>query len=240
MDEAIQVSYVIDKLHPSWKDFKHTLKHLKEELTLIELDKLLCIEESLRVQDSDNPKGSNVAGPSVVNMVEHNNFSRYNDNKAFLNGKLDEEVYMNQPQGLIMHGNENKVDMTKEFLSSKFYMKDMGEADVTLVSTPMNTSEKLMPNNGQVVSQAKYSRVIGCVMYAMTCTRPDIAFAVGKLSRYTSNPRTQHWMCLEAAEKEDEVFTSQWMCLEAAEKEDEVFTSQWYSNRLKGSILRTP
>nr|GEX81256.1 zinc finger, CCHC-type [Tanacetum cinerariifolium] len=36
----------------------------------------LRIEESLRVQDSDKPKGNNVVGPSVVNMVEHiNSFS---------------------------------------------------------------------------------------------------------------------------------------------------------------------
>ncbi|GJX52490.1 zinc finger, CCHC-type containing protein [Tanacetum coccineum] len=82
MDEAIQVSCIIDKLPPSWKDFKHTLKHLKEELTLVELGSHLRIEKSLRVQDSDKPKGNNVAGPLVVNMVEHNNSSRYNDNKG--------------------------------------------------------------------------------------------------------------------------------------------------------------
>ncbi|GJX87980.1 zinc finger, CCHC-type containing protein [Tanacetum coccineum] len=82
MDEAIQVSCIIDKLPPSWKDFKHTLKHLKEELTIVELGGHLRIEESLRVQDSDKPKGNNVAGPSVVNMVEHNNFSMYNNNKG--------------------------------------------------------------------------------------------------------------------------------------------------------------
>ncbi|GKD93409.1 hypothetical protein Tco_1373246 [Tanacetum coccineum] len=35
-----------------------------------------------------------------------------------------------------------------------------------------------MPNNSQVVSQLEYSRVIGYLMYAMTYTRPDIAFAV--------------------------------------------------------------
>ncbi|GJZ72938.1 zinc finger, CCHC-type containing protein, partial [Tanacetum coccineum] len=76
------VSCIIDKLPPSWKDFKHTLKHLKEELTLIELGSHLHIEESLRAQDNDKPKGNNVAGPLVVNMVEHNNSSRYNDNKG--------------------------------------------------------------------------------------------------------------------------------------------------------------
>ncbi|GKC41071.1 zinc finger, CCHC-type containing protein [Tanacetum coccineum] len=68
MDESIQISCIIDKLPPSWKDFKHTLKHLKEELTLIELDSHLRIEESLRAQDIDKPKGNNIVGPSVVNM----------------------------------------------------------------------------------------------------------------------------------------------------------------------------
>ncbi|GJZ52759.1 hypothetical protein Tco_0607644 [Tanacetum coccineum] len=44
------VSCIINKLPPSWKDFKHTLKHLKEELTLVELGSHLRIEESLRAQ----------------------------------------------------------------------------------------------------------------------------------------------------------------------------------------------
>ncbi|GJS96793.1 hypothetical protein Tco_0803761 [Tanacetum coccineum] len=82
MDEAIQVSCIIDKLPPSWKDFKHTLKHKKEELTLIELGSHLRIKVSLRVQDSDKPKGNNVAVSSVVNIMEHNNSIRYNDNKG--------------------------------------------------------------------------------------------------------------------------------------------------------------
>ncbi|GJY50431.1 zinc finger, CCHC-type containing protein [Tanacetum coccineum] len=116
---------------------------------------------------------------------------------AFLNRELEEEVYMNQPLGFIMPGNENKVDLTKEFLSSRFSMKDMEEADVIPVSTPLDTCEKLMPNKGQAISQLEYFRVIGCLMYAMTCTRSDIAFIVRKLSRYTSNPGTQHWQAIQ-------------------------------------------
>ncbi|GKC11131.1 zinc finger, CCHC-type containing protein [Tanacetum coccineum] len=474
MDEAIQVSCIIDKLPPSWKNFKHTLKHKKEELTLVELGNHLRIEESLKVQDNDKPKGNNVAGPynqmfrlNIVNdniasafmstsklndsilwhaRLGHVHFKRMQDmskdglilafdmdtkkcktcmlnkitkkpfqnvkretevlelihsdlcdlhatpslgNKkyfvtfiddasrfyviepndsisinsiiesrdvifdenrfssvlrprlrilngtediggsvvpeevtkekeaindemdsimgnnswvladlppgidyfdtyalvaristirllidmasihnliihqmdvktAFLNGDLDGEApkqwhqkfdevvlskgyLLNQADKcvyskfdetgkgviiclyvddmLIFGTDQVQVDLIKLFLSSRFSMKDIREVDVilgirikhesneiaisqsyyiekvvkkfnyfdcTTVSTPMDTSEKLMPNNGQVISQLEYSWVIGCLMYAITCTRPDIVFAIGKLN--TSNP----------------------------------------------------
>nr|GEW31470.1 ribonuclease H-like domain-containing protein [Tanacetum cinerariifolium] len=71
MDEAIQVSCIIDKLPPSSKDFKHTLKHKKEELTLVELGNHMCIKESLMVQDSDRIKSNNVVNPSVRISFHH-------------------------------------------------------------------------------------------------------------------------------------------------------------------------
>nr|GEW06057.1 hypothetical protein [Tanacetum cinerariifolium] len=56
MDESIFVSSIIDKLPPSWTDFKHTLKHGKDDLSLVELGSHLRIEASLRAQDSDKGK----------------------------------------------------------------------------------------------------------------------------------------------------------------------------------------
>nr|GEV75467.1 zinc finger, CCHC-type [Tanacetum cinerariifolium] len=50
---------------------------------------------------------------------------------------------------LIVDTDHVQVDLTKEFLSLRFYMKDKKEANVILVITLMDTSEKLMPNNGQ-------------------------------------------------------------------------------------------
>ncbi|GKF98114.1 zinc finger, CCHC-type containing protein [Tanacetum coccineum] len=61
------------------------------------------------------------------------------------------------------------------------------------VSTPMEASIKLVPNMGKPVNQFEYSRAIGYLMYAMTSSRPDISYAVGKLSRFTSNPSNHHW-----------------------------------------------
>ncbi|GKB01516.1 hypothetical protein Tco_0829560 [Tanacetum coccineum] len=93
-------------------------------------------------------------------------------------------------------------------------LKKFNYFDCTLLSTPMDKSKKLMPNNGQAVSQLEYFRVIGYLMYAMTCTRPDITFVVGKLSRYTSNPGTQHWQAIQRiSNNEDNSSTSCWVFL---------------------------
>ena len=38
-----------------------------------------------------------------------------------------------------------------------------------------------------------YASTIGILMYAKVCTRPDIAFSVGVLGQYQSNPSMDHW-----------------------------------------------
>ena len=43
------------------------------------------------------------------------------------------------------------------------------------------------------MSKVPYASVIGSLMYAMVCTRPDIAHAVGVVSRFMSRPGKQHW-----------------------------------------------
>ena len=66
----------------------------------------------------------------------------------------------------------------------------------TEVNTPFDSSVKLCKNEGRAVAQLEYASAIGSLMYAMRCTRPDITFAVGKMSRYTSNPNVEHWKCV--------------------------------------------
>ena len=42
------------------------------------------------------------------------------------------------------------------------------------------------------MAHVPYARVFGILMYAMVCTRPDIAHAVGVLIRYMSAPGKEH------------------------------------------------
>jgi hypothetical protein len=42
-----------------------------------------------------------------------------------------------------------------------------------------------------------YASAVGSLMYAQVCTRPDLAFIVGVLGRYLSNPGMQHWIAVK-------------------------------------------
>ena len=227
---------------------------------------------------------------------------------VFLNGDLEEEVYMRQPEGFIIEGQEDMVcklkksiyglkqssrqwylkfdetitkfgfkenivdpciylkisgskfiflvlyvddillassDLgllheTKSYLSENFEMKDMGEASyvigieifrdrslgilglsqkayidkvlerfgmMTCSSSivPMHKGDTLnlkqCPQNEMERNEMQkypYASLVGSLMYAQVCTRPDISHAVGMLGRFQSNPGLAYW---QAAKK---------------------------------------
>ncbi|RVW98285.1 Retrovirus-related Pol polyprotein from transposon TNT 1-94 [Vitis vinifera] len=226
---------------------------------------------------------------------------------AFLNGSLDECIYMKQPEGFITNGQEHLLcklnrsiyglkqasrswntcfDQTiktfgfdqchdescvykkwngkkvvflvlyvddilligncigmltsvKDWLSQRFDMKDLGEAahilgiklmrnrkkrmiglsqalyiDTILNRFNMQGSKKgfLSFRHGIVLSKDQspktpeeiesmkavpYASAVGSLMYAMLCTRPDICFVVGMVSRFQSNPGREHWTAVK-------------------------------------------
>ncbi len=58
------------------------------------------------------------------------------------------------------------------------------------VSTPMEQGRQFheLPENESPVNVQEYQRIIGCLTYATTATRPDLASAVSVLSKYMSRP----------------------------------------------------
>jgi hypothetical protein len=226
---------------------------------------------------------------------------------AFLHGELEEEIYMDQPEGFIVPGKENYVcklkrslyglkqsprqwykrfdsfmlshgfkrskydscvyikhvngspiylllyvdDMLiaaksrkeittlKRLLSSEFEMKDLGAAkkilgmeitrdrkagllflsqhayiekvlqcfnmhDAQPVSTPIAPHFKLSveqcassDEDIEYMSKVPYCSVVGSLMYAMVCSRPDLSYVISIVRRYMSNPGKEHWRAVQ-------------------------------------------
>jgi len=47
------------------------------------------------------------------------------------------------------------------------------------------------------MSNVPCASAIRSLMYAMLCTRPDICYTVGLVSRYQSNPGLAHWQAVK-------------------------------------------
>ena len=48
-----------------------------------------------------------------------------------------------------------------------------------------------------MMRQVSYTSAVGSLIYAMICTRPDICYSVGMVSRYQSNPGLKHWQAVK-------------------------------------------
>ena len=75
-------------------------------------------------------------------------------------------------------------------------LEKFGKHDNHSAKTPVDISLHLSKNTSVGISQLEYSRIIGSLMCLMNCTRLDIAYAVSKLNRYTSNPGSDHWKAI--------------------------------------------
>ena len=62
------------------------------------------------------------------------------------------------------------------------------------------SAEENPTSDDEKVEMAKvpYASAVGSLIYAMVATRPDIAFAVGVVSRYMANPGKKHWEAVKA------------------------------------------
>jgi Reverse transcriptase (RNA-dependent DNA polymerase) len=93
-------------------------------------------------------------------------------------------------------GLEIRQEMLGIFVSQGGYAQEIlqkfGMSDCNPIATPMKLGAKLSKLKiGEVVDSNTYRSMIGSLRY-MTCTRPDITFAVGVASRFIEDPRYPH------------------------------------------------
>jgi hypothetical protein len=95
-------------------------------------------------------------------------------------------------------------DAKRLWLSQAGYVKKVLERfsmeNAKLVSTPLANHFRLSTSQcpktveeTEDMSKVPYASAVGCLMYAMVCTKPDLAHAVSVVSKYMANPGKQHW-----------------------------------------------
>ena len=99
---------------------------------------------------------------------------------------------------IIQNQEEKKTWMGQPTYTEKLLSK-MGMSDCKPVSTPVNPRNHLVKaaENEEAVDQQSYQSLAGSLMYLATCTRPDIAYAVGTLARFSSKPNQSHWTAIK-------------------------------------------
>ena len=103
----------------------------------------------------------------------------------------------------------------------RFSMQDAKPAKVPLGSH-FKLSSKDSPKNQTVRAQMQktpYASAIGNLMYAMVCTRPDIAHAVGVVSRFMGDPGKEHWEAVKWILRYLKGTTDQALCFEGKKVE---------------------
>ncbi|KAK8535474.1 hypothetical protein V6N12_056991 [Hibiscus sabdariffa] len=112
---------------------------------------------------------------------------------AFLNGKLEEDVYMTQPEGFVTPENAGKSTYIDKVLK-RFSMEESKKGFLPM-RHGISLSKEMCPLTSQErerMSQVSYASAIGSIIYAMICTRPDLSYALSMTSRYQANPGEEH------------------------------------------------
>ena len=74
-----------------------------------------------------------------------------------------------------------------------------GMSEAKKVQTPVSINDKLLKatEECEVVDQALFQSAVGSLLYLAMRTRPDIAFAVNNVARFSSKPTKQHWIAVK-------------------------------------------
>ncbi|KAL0410471.1 UNVERIFIED_CONTAM: Retrovirus-related Pol polyprotein from transposon TNT 1-94 [Sesamum latifolium] len=211
-------------------------------------------KEGIDCRETFSPVSKNDSFRVIMALVAHFDLELYQmDVKtAFLNGDLEDKVYMSQPEGfshdsdlvcklkksiyglkqasrqwyIKFHNVVSSFGSKENIVDQCIYLKVSGSKYIFLVlyvddillayiekvlakyrmsacsstAAPIVKGDKFgihqSPQNSLEENQMKnipYASVVGSLMYVQVYTRPDIAFAVGMLGRYQSNPGIEHW-----------------------------------------------
>ena len=129
---------------------------------------------------------TNCKTPETMKKVKENLAARFKMKNL---GKLDYCL------GISMQHDEERGSLwmdQRQYIQS--LLKRYGLSQAKSATTPADVNVKLVKNDGvsKPVNQVNYQSMVGSLLYASIATRPDIAQAVGAVSKFNSCPTEAH------------------------------------------------
>ncbi|KAI5312501.1 hypothetical protein L3X38_041674 [Prunus dulcis] len=137
-------------------------------------------------------------------LLASSNLSLLHDTKRMLSNRfqmtdlgeanyvLGIEISRDRERGLLSLSQKGYI----ERILTRFNMQNCIGCDV-----PFSKGDKLSSEQSPKTEQEKlemqdkpYASLVGSLMYAQVCTRPDLAFSISVLGRFQSNPGQAHWI----------------------------------------------
>ncbi|CAL8119255.1 unnamed protein product [Prunus armeniaca] len=166
--------------------------------------------------NQNNQEGQTGTGPVVTEEETHENQVLLPENQDVVqtqehtnnqtNAGLRRSERPKKHDILLACTNMSMLHDCKAFLAKHFNMTNLGEASYVLgieisrnrkrgSDVPISKGDKFSIDQGKrEMADKPYASLVGSLMYAKVCTRPDISFSVSILRRFQSNPGQAHWI----------------------------------------------
>src|SRR4051812_37492124 len=147
---------------------------------------ILCVDDILLI-------GNDVDLLNSVKDYLNNSFSMKDlAEAAYI---LGIKIYRDRSRRIISLSQSTYLDKVLK----RFGMEDIKKGFLPMLpnATLSKTQSPATAADRERMSKTPYASAIGSLMYAMQCTRPDIAYAVSLTSRYQSDPGVDHWTAVK-------------------------------------------
>ena len=139
-------------------------------------------------------------------------------------------IHRDQSKKMLYLSQEEYIDKVLQRFNT-----DRGKALSTPLLSYVKLSKQDCPQSDEEkaeMDKLPYASAVGSLMYAMIATRPDIAFAVGVVSRYMSNPGKKHWEAVKGIMRYLKATKSLRICYESQDLSVRGYTDSDYAGDL--------
>ena len=178
-------------------------EHLHESLREFGYKKLISGDVSIFFKHQNDGEGITIILVYVDDMAIFGSSEHIQATKDFIGSRYKYTDIGEIENFLGLHITRDRARKTIAIDQSQYIQRVLKRFEMTTARptyTPLPSNMVLIPNpekGADTSLTSRYQQLVGSLMYAMLGTRPDICYAVNKLSQFGSNPTHEHLLAAQ-------------------------------------------